>query len=64
VLQAVIFSNSAISKDHAMRRLSALALFLIALPLAACGTDRRTTVVAQPGSTVVAPAGAHIEHGD
>lgn len=47
-----------------MRRLSVLALFLIALPLAACGTDRHTTVVAQPGSTVVAPGDAHVVHGD
>jgi hypothetical protein len=47
-----------------MRRLAALAFLLMALPLAACGTDRRTTVVAEPGSTVVAPAGAHIERGD
>jgi hypothetical protein len=47
-----------------MRRFSALALFLLTLPLAACGSDRRTTVVAEPGSTVVAPAGAHVEHSD
>jgi hypothetical protein len=47
-----------------MRRFTALALFLLTLPLAACGSDRRTTVVAEPGSTVVAPAGAHVEHGD
>lgn len=47
-----------------MRRFAALALFLVALPLAACGTDRRTTVVAEPGSTVVAPDGAHVEHHD
>jgi hypothetical protein len=44
-----------------MRRLSVLALMLVALPLAACGsTHRDTTVIAQPGSTVVAP-GAHVQ---
>jgi len=43
-----------------MRRLLLIPLLLIAIPLAACGTDRRTTVVAEPGSTVVAPAGSHV----
>lgn len=43
-----------------MRRFSLLALLMITIPLAACGTDRRTTVIAQPGSTVVAPHDAHI----
>ena len=47
-----------------MRRLSLLAFLMLAIPLAACGSDHRTTVVAQPGSTVVAPDGARIEHGD
>ncbi len=46
-----------------MRRLSMLALMLIAIPLAACGTDRRTTVIAQPGSTVVAPDGSRVVTG-
>ncbi len=47
-----------------MRRLSILALMLVATTLAACGSDRRTTVIAQPGSTVVAPAGAKVITGD
>jgi hypothetical protein len=47
-----------------MRRLSVLALVLIATTLAACGSDRRTTVIAQPGSTVVAPDGAKVVGGD
>jgi hypothetical protein len=47
-----------------MRRLSLLALMLVALPLAACGTTHEhTTVVAEPGSTVVAPD-ARVEHRD
>ncbi len=47
-----------------MRRLMLLPLLLIALPLAACGTtDRRTTVVAEPGSTVVAPDHARVIEG-
>ena len=37
---------------------------LAAALLAACGTTHETTVVAQRGSTVVAPAGAKIERGD
>ena len=42
-------------------RLLAIVALLFAAPLAACGTSRHdTTVVAQPGSTVVAPAGAKI----
>ncbi len=45
-----------------MRRFSILALMLIALPLAACGSDR-TTVLAQPGSTVVAPGDAKVIDG-
>ena len=48
-----------------MRVLAIVALLFAAAPLAACGTSRHdTTVVAQPGSTVVAPAGAKIERGD
>ena len=47
-----------------MRVLAIVALLLTAAPLAACGTTHETTVVAQPGSTVVAPAGAKIERGD
>jgi hypothetical protein len=47
-----------------MRVLALLAFLLAAAPLAACGTTHETTVVAQPGSTVVAPAGARIERGD
>jgi hypothetical protein len=45
-------------------RLLAIVALLFAAPLAACGTSHHdTTVVAQPGSTVVAPAGAKvIEH--
>ena len=46
-----------------MRRLLLIPLLLIAIPLAACGSDRRTTVIAQPGSTVVAPDGAHVVEG-
>jgi hypothetical protein len=42
-------------------RLLAIVALLFAGPLAACGTSHHdTTVVAQPGSTVVAPAGAKI----
>ncbi len=48
-----------------MRRLLLLpVVFALALTAAACGTDRRTTVVAQPGSTVVAPGDAKIVHSD
>jgi outer membrane lipopolysaccharide assembly protein LptE/RlpB len=47
-----------------MRRLSILALVLVATTLAACGSDRRTTVIAQPGSTVVAPEGSRVVTGD
>jgi hypothetical protein len=47
-----------------MRVLALLAFLLAAAPLAACGATHETTVVAQPGSTVVAPAGARIERGD
>ena len=45
-------------------RLLAIVAILLAAPLAACGTSRHdTTVVAEPGSTVVAPAGAKVvEH--
>jgi hypothetical protein len=44
-------------------RLLAIVALLFAAPLAACGTSRHdTTVVAQPGSTVVAPAGAKVIH--
>ena len=48
-------------------RLLAIVALLFAAPLAgslaACGTSRHdTTVVAQPGSTVVAPAGAKVVH--
>ena len=46
-----------------MRRLLLLPVLLIAIPLAACGTDRRTTVVAEPGSTVVAPDHARVIEG-
>jgi hypothetical protein len=46
-------------------RLLAIIAVLFAAPLAACGTSHHdTTVVAQPGSTVVAPAGAKVTHGD
>lgn len=44
-----------------MRILAIVALLAMSAPLAACGTTHETTVVAQPGSTVVAPAGATIE---
>jgi hypothetical protein len=48
-------------KDQTMRVLAIVALLFVAAPLAACGTTRHdTTVVAQPGSTVVAPAGAKV----
>lgn len=47
-----------------MRILALVAFLLTAAPLAACGTTHETTVVAQPGSTVVAPAGAKVEHED
>lgn len=47
-----------------MRILAIIAFLAAAAPLAACGTTRETTVVAQPGSTVVAPAGAHVDRGD
>ena len=45
-------------------RLLAIVAILLAAPLAACGTSHHdTTVVAEPGSTVVAPAGANVvEH--
>jgi hypothetical protein len=44
-------------------RLLAIVAVLFTAPLAACGTSHHdTTVVAQPGSTVVAPAGAKIVH--
>ena len=42
-------------------RLLAIVAILFAAPLAACGTSHHdTTVVAEPGSTVVAPAGAKV----
>ena len=42
-------------------RVLAIVALLFAAPLAACGTSHHdTTVVAQPGSTVVAPAGAKV----
>ena len=47
-----------------MRVLAIIAFLVAATPLAACGTTHETTVVAQPGSTVVAPAGAHIDRED
>ena len=44
-------------------RILAIVAVLFAAPLAACGTSHHdTTVVAQPGSTVVAPAGAKVVH--
>ena len=44
-----------------MRVLAIVALLFVAAPLAACGTSHHdTTVIAQPGSTVVAPAGAKV----
>lgn len=44
-----------------MRLLAIVALLFTAAPLAACGTSHHdTTVVAQPGSTVVAPAGTKV----
>jgi len=43
-----------------MRVLAIVALLFAAAPLAACGSTHETTVVAQPGSTVVAPAGAKV----
>ena len=47
-----------------MRVLAFLAVLIAAAPMAACGTSRHdTTVIAQPGSTVVAPDGAKVvEH--
>jgi len=49
-----------------MRLLAIVALIFTAAPLAACGSTHETTVVAQPGSTVVAPAGAKVvrDHDD
>ena len=47
-----------------MRVLAIIAFLAAAAPLSACGTTHETTVVAQPGSTVVAPAGAKVERGD
>jgi hypothetical protein len=47
-----------------MRILAIIAFLAATAPLAACGTTKETTVVAQPGSTVVAPAGAKVEHAD
>jgi hypothetical protein len=42
-------------------RILAIVALLFAAPLAACGTSHHdTTVVAQPGSTVVAPDGAKV----
>lgn len=42
-------------------RLLAIVAVLFAAPLAGCGTSHHdTTVVAQPGSTVVAPAGSKV----
>jgi hypothetical protein len=44
-----------------MRVLAIVALLFATAPLAACGTSHHdTTVIAQPGSTVVAPAGAKV----
>ncbi len=45
-------------------RILAIVAVILAAPLAACGTSHHdTTVVAEPGSTVVAPAGAKVvEH--
>ena len=44
-----------------MRYLAIIALFLTSLPLAACGTtEEHTTVVATPGSTVIAPGDAKV----
>lgn len=45
-----------------MRRLALIAFLLAAAPLAACGSEHqhRTTIIAEPGSTVVAPDGAKI----
>jgi len=45
-----------------MRLLAIVALLFTTAPLAACGSTHETTVVAQPGSTVVAPAGAKVVH--
>jgi hypothetical protein len=46
-------------------RLLAIVALLFAAPLAACGTSHHdTTVVAEPGSTVVAPAGAKVVRPD
>ena len=45
-----------------MRVLAIVALLFAAAPLAACGTKHETTIIAQPGSTVVAPAGAKVVH--
>jgi hypothetical protein len=45
-----------------MARFALLALLLFAGPLAACGSEH-TTVVAQPGSTVIAPGGAKVVNG-
>jgi hypothetical protein len=44
-------------------RVLAIITLLFAAPLTACGTSHHdTTVVAQPGSTVIAPAGAKVVH--
>jgi hypothetical protein len=45
-------------EDRTMRRMM-FALVVVA-SLSACGSDRRTTVVASPGSTVIAPDGSKI----
>jgi hypothetical protein len=45
-----------------MARFALLALLLVAAPLAACGSEH-TTVIAQPGSTVVAPGNAKVVNG-
>jgi hypothetical protein len=54
-----------LKEDQTMRLLAIAALVfvapLVATTLAACGTSHHdTTVIAQPGSTVVAPAGAKV----
>jgi hypothetical protein len=57
-----------LKEDQTMRLLAIVALLfvapLVATSLAACGHARHdTTVVVQPGATVVAPAGAKVVRG-
>lgn len=48
-----------------MRYLAIVAFLFAAVPLTACGTtEEHTTVVATPGSTVVAPDGSKVVDDD